>query len=803
MSATFNWNVFPSTRLDEAKLVTPLGCLFTPFPENPPKPCHGVPLKCQCLAITGPHTKLDRKNGMWWCGFCQKKTFGAIDELLAAYTADSVVYDCVDIGTQPVDQIQVLVIDTWQHRDHQHWNDLKEALTHAAGDDKYLLITFSDTVHVHRPQGEMVGFDQAELTLAGLFNDQGLARVHQRLNLPRSNSDLLAYLFLAADLTDRLDALSAKMCTTFLPSRCVGYALYIAAVMIAAGVYTAQVHAFVAGPGTQFPGLITEANTRPRLHHDIEQLQAPHYLPAYKYYLILALAAAGHTLQDAFVIGDSLLKKPTSINPLGPQWSLQLYTGLVEQVGVHEMRPLVSGLGGLVYAFELFALSRFRAQLSLRPAHYTNAELTVVTLTDLKVGRMVFGGVPLPLLYSRAQATADTHPEKISDTVTRYDALVGKKLYTNRWQFPRLTGDDTLAVFFEMNTVRLLDRLAVLGTEQVHIQFQLKYWDHNSRCWRLQVTTVNKPTTLLVLAKNKRKYTDGLTRIVTKDNMMLKDLALLQSFDQTAWVVLLARLLVNKIDYTLGFEPLDLVAAIADDALVELFHHFGAISELGVVGQLVYHDLNRRYHINPRFARLPSIIYNLRKNPQLFRIFNSSPDETAVYHHWFLRFLEQELVMAIEPKLEVVGRGPVPLDPQCLDMPLGTWMVLDNQFTVIIYKVVKTADDDEHLHPSNNEDRIFARDLPPPVVEYLDKPRRFIPKYVLTQTDHSQQRFLHLRLNPANRDIEVERVEKLFLGLFSRKVVKPVASYDLLMTDDISLDQFYDGVTAKVKKFSP
>lgn len=58
--ARFNWNVWPSTRIEAAKVVLPLACLFTPLKESQtrsPPPAAYEPVLCSrqaCRAVLNP-----------------------------------------------------------------------------------------------------------------------------------------------------------------------------------------------------------------------------------------------------------------------------------------------------------------------------------------------------------------------------------------------------------------------------------------------------------------------------------------------------------------------------------------------------------------------------------------------------------------------------------------------------------------------------------------------------------------------------------------------------------------------------
>lgn len=60
----FNWNVWPQTRIEAAKIVLPLGCLFTPLRESQSRPLPSIqyePVVCarqNCRSILNPYCQV-------------------------------------------------------------------------------------------------------------------------------------------------------------------------------------------------------------------------------------------------------------------------------------------------------------------------------------------------------------------------------------------------------------------------------------------------------------------------------------------------------------------------------------------------------------------------------------------------------------------------------------------------------------------------------------------------------------------------------------------------------------------------
>jgi hypothetical protein len=66
--ARFNWNVWPSTRIESAKVVLPLGCLFTPLKESSTRPLPPIsyePVLCtrpNCRAVLNPYAQVSKNR---------------------------------------------------------------------------------------------------------------------------------------------------------------------------------------------------------------------------------------------------------------------------------------------------------------------------------------------------------------------------------------------------------------------------------------------------------------------------------------------------------------------------------------------------------------------------------------------------------------------------------------------------------------------------------------------------------------------------------------------------------------------
>ncbi|GEQ71013.1 hypothetical protein JCM33374_g4694 [Metschnikowia sp. JCM 33374] len=143
----FNWDVFPSTELEERHMVTPLGCMVTPF-EHPTTPTSlSSPIACSsCGSYINSYVRIDRANRMWWCNMCSKisfvpddfylheKNFPDSDTPLETRPTPQNTVDCVlsrditsNARTSDDDFTVTYVLDTYQHTEAMVMHEFNSA----------------------------------------------------------------------------------------------------------------------------------------------------------------------------------------------------------------------------------------------------------------------------------------------------------------------------------------------------------------------------------------------------------------------------------------------------------------------------------------------------------------------------------------------------------------------------------------------------------------------------------------------------------------------------------------------------
>ncbi|SGZ56164.1 CIC11C00000004654 [Sungouiella intermedia] len=852
----FNWNLFPSTKLEANEMLTPLGCMYTPLGAEA-LVTSGEVIKCSlCSNIINPFIKVDRENRMWWCPFCSKMSFfpetfelhekgasdGAVPAEIRPSSHNTVDYVLpIDISAKDQQFVVAYVIDTYQHTDtieQREFDTLKNAIADNMAllpkDTLVLLVTFNDTVEVHiQEKKNVVAFLPELLFLdnydfSKLFTDQKLIQqVFSKLDIDRTlapSSDMSSLLksgIIAPNLKslqDYVKTLRPKLTHSFKPARATGLAVFLTTLLLSNSFtgLIGKVNLFCSGPATSNPGRIVEESATMRSHHDVANFNAPHFISAAKFYQTMSFVSCGYLLNDAYTAVYTSSGKVVNyaVSDSSPKFSFDIYTGSLDQVGVYEMKSLASGSSGSIVLTDGFQSTRFKENLNVNTSSILeekhNCKFTVTTSTGIKVMKAICAGTELQSSYQSEKLSA-LHHAKISDMVTRFDLSMKKRNFTNQWYLGNLNDLDTVAVYFEMETVNsssMLDEIS--GAKEVYIQFQTKFYDLESANTILRVTTVKRPTTLSVLAANKVRLSNNTYKLVNTRSSIVKEKALLESFDYKAWMVLFTRLLINKIDTTIGYESFEEVVNDVDSALIRLTRFFGGLQIDTRSSSNPYDNLKLIYSINESFKELPALSYSLRRNPQLIRIFNSSPDETAYYHHMFNKCETDTSCVMIHPnfyKLESTGLlEKLSLDVTSLDTQAGddSFFVLDSIFNVIIYYRYSDSKHKIALHNSNNDELIYGKVKDPKLTSVLETVktqlidgRNIIPNIVLTQSGHSQARFLLARLYPVLDKPEEEASQQTSWWSFFAKL----NSNHALMTDDVSVNKYYDELLDKVQNY--
>lgn len=841
-SVQFNWNTFPSSRLEISQLPSPIGCLYSPLSTNDVASISTEDSLVSCRTCGGylnPYITKDVSTNIWKCPFCLRKSYFPTKDFPVpqATSFEAIVPTDIAQGfNEDTPENIIFVLDTYQHIDELNHDSnsessfsalidsLVEAIEKLSDGVLVTLITFDESVHFHQPLiSTQVSFSQEELfkqsdyNLDALFlkNSTVVKQAFHKLKLlnrpkwsPQDNSLTKEHYSILLDTTtkqqlqDYLQSLKPKITQSYKPPRSLGLCLYLTSIALSMGSYlnfNGRVFLFVSGPNNSQPGAVIHPGQSLRSHHDIKQLNSnSNYISTLKYYEAISFLANGLPLDSALQM-TGMNQKTTSLTLAEtlPKWTINIFTGSLDQVGLYEMKSLILNTNGDVLISNGFNDQQFKDQFKKTiqgvASNVSRATLTVTTSPNLKVTKMISHTYHLPPLF----ANPARHHDTISDQLTKFDSKYKKHYFTNKWHWNNLQSTDSLAIFFEIEGLKSSKDIPKNGSEYMYIQFKLKYWDKVEKTWKVRITTVRKPTTLR--AMNIRQVKN------LQLNLNNAKIDLLQNLDSSAWITLFCRLMISKLDTNIGFEFEGLVKQM-DLCMVKLLNNF---NKAVIDGD----------KINEKLTKLPSLMYSLRKNPQLIQIFNASPDETTYYHHWFMKFGLDLAPIAIQPKMyQLHGNTEIeiPLDSNIIErVPSKTFLVLDSVFNIIIYYHYDKADEETKLklHHSENQDLVFDSQLTIPmdfisnVLKVQNRP--IVPKYIITQTNHSQARFLTSRLNPpsiANGTSLIEDNSKpwysrLFSGGGGNNNHSSSFNYDISKTDECSYNAYYKSLIKLIRNY--
>ncbi|OBA20529.1 vWA-like protein [Metschnikowia bicuspidata var. bicuspidata NRRL YB-4993] len=841
-SIEFNWNVFPSTKTDEKNMVTPLGCIVSPFHNSEVPLSTSEPIACSlCGSYINPHIRVDRDNHSWWCPMCSKisslpSSFEIHDKdspnlkiavEITPSSSNTIDYvlpsDITSSKSLDNDFILTYVIDLYQNIDSLALQEIDSLLLTVAGsiaklpeNTQILLITFSDCVQIHQPginksvsvlpkdmKKENVPWSEAFEDIHFFDNlikrlcQNGGINENDKLNLSHFKALLAPSEMLASYIRD----LKPRFTRDVKPNRSTGLASLIAVSLctkFARPNSQGKLMLFLGGPATLSPGKIVSKKENIRSHNDVANFRAPHFLSASKFYRTLSYMTVGYSPKEAYTSVYSSTGKLVdfAVSENSPKFSIDIYTGSLDQVGVYEMKAMVEAGGGNIFMAENFASTDLQNSYDQNLRVLLNAnhicKLTVIPSPSLKVMKILANCTELQSSF-QSEKFSSLHHEKISDTITSFDSSLKKRNITNQWFLGSVSCNDSLALFFEMNTASSSSKKPEnsRGKGEAVIQLQFKYWSMSKCTMMLRVVTIKRPTTLSLLTSKQATISAEQTEILNLSVQVAKELKWLEGFCGRVWIVLLTRLLISKIDTAIGFENFESIVNQVDDSIIKLLSRNGGVRKKSKSFENPFTKLTQTSILSERFSHLPALAYDLRQNLQLMNIFNCSPDETAYHHLNFLRCNSVLSCKMISPALyRVTGNQllDVPLDRQSLTYLL--FFILDCLDLILIYNHFTCAQDELPLHPSLNDLKVLGNsctrflEILELVNEFLLHERPFHPKIITSQSGHSQARYLFSRMAASSSsDDSPPNVESKWLKYFTdlmltRKRISATASFD-------------------------
>ncbi|CAO4382593.1 unnamed protein product [Caenorhabditis nigoni] len=754
----FTWNMWPHSRVDAQRLVVPLTCFFTPLKERPATevaqpPLEYDPVLCQkasCKAILNPLCAVDYRAKLWMCPFCNNRNpfpahYAAIaednrpPELYPQFT--TIEYTLRKATTMP--PIFVFVVDTCMTA--EELKSLKECLQTALSllpaDALVGLITFGRMVQLHE------------------LNTQGISR---------------SYVFKGTkEVTAKQikDVLASGMARPTAPGAPAGGApgapMAGGAPLGAPGPMGAPrgpmgppgAPGAPGAPGQPAPAHHAPANKflQPISECDdsindlIDQITVDRW-PVPQGHRPLratgaALAVAVTLLESCFpstggrimsfiggacthgpgaVVGEELKNPIRSWNSIKEDnapfmkkankfydglaarvvkngHAVDVYSCALDQTGLLEMKNMFNSSGGHVVMGDSFNSSLFKQtyQRSFDKDAAGNLKMGFNATMEVKVG----AGLKIEGVLGCC-ASGNVRNANVSDQ----EMGIGG---TCQWKFGAICPRTTIGVVFE---IAAQHGSAIPQGGRGMVQFVTQYQHADGRK-RIRVTTTCR----------------------TWADMGTQQPNIAYGFDQEAGAVAIARLASFR-----ASNENDTPEALRwlDRSLIRLCQKFGEYSK----------DDPNSFRLSDKFSLFPQFMFHLRRS-QFLQVFNNSPDETAYYRHILFSENVLESTTMIQPVLFSYSFNGPP-EPVLLDtssiLP-DRILLMDDYFHVLIYHGQTIAQWRKQNFHENPQYASFKQLLEAPVADATSilQERFPMPRYIVTEHEGSQARFLLSKVNPS------------------------------------------------------
>lgn len=211
-------------------------------------------------------------------------------------------------------------------------------------------------------------------------------------------------------------------------------------------------------------------------------------------------------------------------------------------------------------------------------------------------------------------------------------------------------------------------------------------------------------------------------------------------FDQESAAVLLARMACYRSDTNEGTGQ-EIMRWI-DKSLVRVCQKFGDF----------HPNSPESFRLKESFSMFPQFLFNLRRS-QFIQVFNNSPDETSFYRHSLMREDCSNALLMIQPALVAYElyqeTKPVSLDTSSIQP--DRILMMDTFFQIVIFHGDKIAIWRKQNYQEKEGFESFKLFLEAPINDANDlMMSRFpLPRYVVCDQGSSQARFLLSRVNPS------------------------------------------------------
>ena len=740
----WSWMTWPSSRLDATRCIVPFACMYTPLkplaPSRLPPPLPYDPVHCKaCTAVLNPYCRVDLRTRMWFCPFCHHRNalppnYAEISEtnLPAELIPDFTTVEYAIQRPNASPPVFLFVLDMCTRDDElQTAKDyIIKAVSLLPPDTMIGLITFGQNIHVH-----VIGYTECAkcYVLRGekSYTPQQIKDLLQlsggppRANMnggqmPNPNQPVAGAARFLQSVTD-----GEFMMTSILeelspdPWPVPADQRPKRALCTALSVAVGILETTVAGSGARIELLVGGPGTV-----DPGKIVALELGDAVRSHSDIEKDNAPfHT--SALKAFDEIAARAVNAGHAVDVWSCSL-----DQVGSYEMKSCVDRTGGVFVGSESFDHPMFKEtfekffstdQNNQLPMGFQSS-MEILTSREIKIA-----GVIGPV------ASLNKEGPSVS---TEMEIGIGG---TTAWRMCTLDQNTTLAAYFEVvnphsNPIR--------DDQYRYVQFVTRYI-HSSGQHRMRVTT-----------------TAG--RWTTGDNVA----EIAAGFDQEAAAVLMARMAVYKTENEEAFDILRWV----DRMLIRLCARFAQYQK----------DTPESFALSTNFSLYPQFMFNLRRS-QFLQVFNSSPDETALYRSYLNRENVNNCLLMIQPTLMSYSLSGPP-EPVLLDVTSikpDRILLLDTFFYIIVFSGGTVSSWRKAGYHEDGKHTNFKLLLEAPRDDAAAVLNERFPyaRYIECDQNGSQARFLLAKLNPS---------------VNHHSAAAEYGGSDFIFTDDVSLEVFME-----------
>ncbi|PXF40314.1 Protein transport protein SEC23 [Gracilariopsis chorda] len=737
----WSWMTWPSSRLEATRCIVPFACMYTPLKRlnsnRLPPPLQYDPVQCKaCTSVLNPYCRVDLRTRMWFCIFCHHRN--ALPPNYSSITEQSLPYELIpDFTTveyalprqRAAPPAFLFVLDTCTRDDElQTAKDyIIKALSLLPPETMVGLITYGQNVHVH-----VIGYTdcakcyvlrgEKEYTTEQIKDllalPSGMPRGGAMNGVPGVNPAMVGagrFLQPASEGEFMMTSILEELDTD--PWPVPASQRPKRATCTALSVAVGILESTYAGNGARVELLVGGPGTV-----DPGKIVA----------LELGDTVRSHSDIDkdnapfhasALKAFDDIATRAVNAGHAIDVWSCSL-----DQVGSYEMKSCVDRTGGVFVLSESFEHPMFKNSFEKFFATDATNQLAMGFQSSLDIicsREIKIAGVIGPV------ASLNKDGPSVS---TDMEIGIGG---TTSWRMCALDVNTTIAAYFEVvnphsNPIR--------DDQYRFVQFMTRY-THPSGQHRMRVTTTAG------------RWTAG-------DNIE----AIAAGFDQDAAAVLMARMAVYKTENEDSFDILRWV----DRMLIRLCARFAQYDR----------ENPDSFALAENFSLYPQFMFNLRRS-QFLQVFNSTPDETALYRSYLNRENVNNCLLMIQPTLMSYSLSGPP-EPVLLDVTSikpDRILLLDTFFYVIVFSGETVSAWRKAGYHEDGKHTNFSLLLQAPkddAAAVLDE--RFpYARYIECDQKGSQARFLLAKLNPS---------------VNHHSAAAEYGGSDFIFTDDVSLQVF-------------